>query len=70
MQSINLYLPTPALSGSGALQVERIKLKAKSSVLKLSILPPIAIGSQLFRWVYSQPVFVFDFANKAPLLMG
>jgi len=25
---------------------------------------------QLHRWVYSQPVFVFDFANKAPLLMG
>ena len=24
----------------------------------------------LYAWVYSQPVFVFDFANKAPLLMG
>ena len=21
-----------------------------------------------FQWVYSQPVFVFDFANKAPLI--
>ena len=67
MQSINSYLPTPALSGSGALQAERIKLKAKSSVRKLSTLN---YNFSTIRWVYSQPVFVFDFANKAPLLMG
>ena len=66
MQLINLYLPTPALSGSGALQDERVKLKAKSSARKLSI---INSHFSTIRWVYSQPVFVFDFANKAPLLM-
>ncbi|OYY05854.1 MAG: hypothetical protein B7Y76_00565, partial [Sphingobacteriia bacterium 35-40-5] len=46
---------------------ERRKLKAESAARKLSI-----VNSQFstIRWVYSQPVFVFDFANKAPLLMG
>ena len=46
---------------------ERVKLKAKSSTRKL-----FTLNSRFstIRWVYSQPVFVFDFANKAPLLMG
>lgn len=66
--ALNLYLPPPALSGSGALRCYvygfRVMFRDKYNV-KLT-----TYNVQLLRWVCSQPVYMFEFANKAPLVDG